>query len=639
MANIVINSKYKGKSFEEMIKPLAMYTDEYNDIEAGLSDLSTKSNVWDRLANAQDSPNAYNLYKGYSNDLAKAADSLAKQRLNPTSRKQLLDMKSRYSKEIIPIENAYTKKEKYTEEQRQASMKDSTLRFDKIAANTSLDEFLRNPQSSYDSISGAQITNEVAAQAQSLKQQLLQDPTKFKSKFAGIFGDSDYERILTYGLTPEDITKVVENKPDASSFLTNLVNNTVNSSKGKDWDNGEMSKYIKERAIMGLSAGIGSRKLDDLHNPDYDYVQKLSLQKQAQAAAATPPSDPGYAKDRWIDMFTESEGHKELLASKKQIDNLKQYKPVTDPATGKVYEDPFSFSTALYEKQKHYETEKIKVLGGKSGSSYFKTEETKKAEEAHLKKLETDLKAFEKSAGIKVPSPGEYANLAYSVGRLPGASVQIMEDAFNYKSRKSAYSQRMNIIADNTTPVGNEMINNFTNRLVNEAKLSTYREKPIYVYKVKSGSLTHGDKVDLADLPLEDVKGKSTMVRLGTLPSTIKGKDGEAYQTIQLQNGELYAVPASAIGSEIANVYSNYGGRGTNILETMDNFDKSGDYDALTNVVRETGTAIGGLILRNEFTKAPTTSEDMFPGYQSNVEAYEKAKAKEEARTLSGMKY
>ena len=78
--------------------------------------MAVKSNVWKGLANEQTDPTAYKMYKTYADDLETRAGMLAKEGLTPASRKSMLDMKTRYSSEITPIEQAYTTRQKQAEQ-------------------------------------------------------------------------------------------------------------------------------------------------------------------------------------------------------------------------------------------------------------------------------------------------------------------------------------------------------------------------------------------------------------------------------------------------------------------------------------------------------------------------------------------
>ena len=80
MANysFVSNAKFRPFSYQEMLQPLQAYTQEYNTIQEGMGELGTKADVFERMANEQTDPQAYAMYKQYSNDLAAQAESGSK---------------------------------------------------------------------------------------------------------------------------------------------------------------------------------------------------------------------------------------------------------------------------------------------------------------------------------------------------------------------------------------------------------------------------------------------------------------------------------------------------------------------------------------------------------------------------------
>ena len=122
MANIVLtnNAKFSPYTFDEMLKPLAMATQEYNTIEAGIAELGSKADLMRMYANEEPNSKVANMYNTYANDLDKQAESLARYGLNPASRSSLLGLKRRYSTEITPIETAVTRRRQLAEEQRKA---------------------------------------------------------------------------------------------------------------------------------------------------------------------------------------------------------------------------------------------------------------------------------------------------------------------------------------------------------------------------------------------------------------------------------------------------------------------------------------------------------------------------------------
>ena len=171
MARVIINStKFTPFSFEEMLKPIAIYGQEYRAQEDALSELNTKASIWEGMANEQSDPYAYKMYKKYADDLESRAGQLAREGLSLTSRKQMLDMKSRYSKEIVPIETAYKRREELAAEQRKAMLSNPTLFYQRDAASTSLDDFIKNPSLDYGAVySGALLTQQAGQIASNLK--------------------------------------------------------------------------------------------------------------------------------------------------------------------------------------------------------------------------------------------------------------------------------------------------------------------------------------------------------------------------------------------------------------------------------------------------------------------------------------
>ena len=109
MANMYLTStaKFKPYTFDEMIKPDVIYTQAYNQVEDTLSDLGIMAgDVGGKLDATRDADllNIYNTFKG---DLEGVSDELYNKGLTPDTRKKLANLKSRYSKEINPINDAY----------------------------------------------------------------------------------------------------------------------------------------------------------------------------------------------------------------------------------------------------------------------------------------------------------------------------------------------------------------------------------------------------------------------------------------------------------------------------------------------------------------------------------------------------
>jgi hypothetical protein len=230
-----------------------MATKAHQELESGLSDLATKASIWEEIADEQSDPYAYSLYKNYAKELSKQAEFLASNGLTPESRGVLSKMKSRYSSEITPIENAYTRRQTLAAEQRTARNKDATMLFDKDISTMSLDDFIKNPETSYTPYSGALIASQVSTATKSLAKAIKENPRKWKS----ILGGQYYETMMQKGYTPEEVLLASINDPKAPQDLRKIVEDVVNSTGIKDWDNPNALKQAYEYARQGLWDAIG----------------------------------------------------------------------------------------------------------------------------------------------------------------------------------------------------------------------------------------------------------------------------------------------------------------------------------------------------------------------------------------------
>lgn len=277
MANFsfVSGAKFRPFSYSEMLVPLQQATTAQMQLEDAYGELGTKADVFDRMANEQTDPQAYTMYKQYSNDLAKQAELLAKQGLTPASRQGLIDMKRRYSSEIVPIEQAYKRRQELVDEQRKLQAQDSTLLFDRPASTLSLDELISNPALSPQSYSGALLSKQVGTAAQNLAKEVRENPRKWRT----ILGNQYYETIMQKGFRPEEIMQAVQNNPEASPILQGIVEDAVGSSGIRNWNDENILNRAYDYARQGLWNAVGETQYQTLSNKAYDYAMRKSLAK------------------------------------------------------------------------------------------------------------------------------------------------------------------------------------------------------------------------------------------------------------------------------------------------------------------------------------------------------------------------
>lgn len=284
--SFVSNAKFRPFNYNELIQPLQAYTQEYNTIQEGMGELGAKAGIFERMANEQTDPQAYAIYKQYSNDLAKQAESLAKQGLTPASRQGLIDMKRRYSSEIVPIEQAYKRRQELIDEQRKLQAQDSTLLFDRPASTLSLDELIANPALSPQSYSGALLSKQVGTAAQNLAKEVRENPRKWRT----ILGNQYYETIMQKGFRPEEIMQAVQNNPEASPILQGIVEDAVGSSGIRSWGDENILNRAYDYARQGLWNAVGETQYQTLSNKAYDYAMQERLAAARKGKTEGTPS-------------------------------------------------------------------------------------------------------------------------------------------------------------------------------------------------------------------------------------------------------------------------------------------------------------------------------------------------------------
>lgn len=285
MANysLVINSRFSPFSYSEMLQPVLMATQAHQELENQYGELATKASVWEEMANEQTDPYAYKMYKTYANDLEEQAGQLAREGLNAASRRDMLNMRARYSKEITPIEQAYTARQKQAEEQQKALLQDPTLMLSRRASTTSLDDYIRNPQLAYESYSGKLITAQAASAASALAKEMQEKPRKWRS----ILGNSYYETMMQKGFSSQAVLQAIQDNPNAAPQLTRIVEDAINSSGVRNWgDQATIARAI-DYAKQGLWSAVGETQYQTLD----DWRAKMAEQEAMQIRADKRKAD------------------------------------------------------------------------------------------------------------------------------------------------------------------------------------------------------------------------------------------------------------------------------------------------------------------------------------------------------------
>lgn len=280
MANysLVVNSKFQPFSFDRYLQPYQIYGQNYKEIEEQYTDLSTKAGIWDSLANKQTDPRTYKMYKTYANDLKNQASQLASEGLNAVSRKNMLNMRTRYSKEIIPIEQAYNRKSKLAEEQRKLRAANPSIMFDRDFSSISLDDLLDNPELSYTLISGDDLYKKGKEAAISASSRMMNVSPALQGQYwkmrQGYGADAANKFLLNQSNIPE---------------LKDAINRIVSQS-GVTKEN--LSRAI-DYTISGIMSGIS---YNESYQANKGYIDPAERERLALAREQFE-----WSKDKWED--------------------------------------------------------------------------------------------------------------------------------------------------------------------------------------------------------------------------------------------------------------------------------------------------------------------------------------------------
>ena len=404
MANysLVIGSKFSPFSYQELLQPALMATQAHQELENQYSELATKASVWEEMANEQTDPYAYKMYKTYANDLEEQAGQLAREGLNAASRRDMLNMRARYSKEITPIEQAYTARQKQAEQQQQALLQDPTLMLSRRAATTSLDDYIRNPHLDYESYSGKLITAQAASAASALAKEMQEKPRKWRS----ILGNSYYEAMMQKGFSSQAVLQAIQDNPNAAPQLTRIVEDAINSSGVRDWGDQATIERAIDYAKQGLWSAVGETQYQTLQNQEYlNPLQRAQLAKLREEQNPPPKPKGGLGLNP-----------SNIYSSRELSKDEKKYKNALEKYSQYFYRDAGGRIKMTWKGWQEYNrnaTQKVTTTGSGSGTARLMNAETQ-LQGGRSKFTPTAFRTFMDSIGAKNVNgwqPGNFGNV------------------------------------------------------------------------------------------------------------------------------------------------------------------------------------------------------------------------------------
>ena len=282
MANygLVVNSTFQPFTYQELAAPLDRQELYHEKLAEEYDKMSAQADVLEAMgANDRDKGSgAYSRYKAYSDSLRKEADDLYRFGLNTESRQRLSNLRRRYNTDIVPIQNAWNKREQESAEQMKASLQNPSLMFTRNAANTSLDDYIRNPQGGYGVINGANITAQMSAMAKNLEKQIRQGDSTLEN-----IDPYTYNYIKRWGLDANTI-KDWRNSPILTKMFEQVMasNGVTPEALSQSANMQDIIDKSTGYAEMGMWNAIGKEEATQIEN----YGARLEAQAQKEIAVA-----------------------------------------------------------------------------------------------------------------------------------------------------------------------------------------------------------------------------------------------------------------------------------------------------------------------------------------------------------------
>ena len=298
--NLVVNSKFKPFSFQELLQPALMATEAHEKRQEQYDKLMEDSSKWGEQLDP--SSQAYGMWKSFQDEITQAADSLSSQGLTINNRKALSNVRKSYGEKIKAIEEADKRMQAQLALRQQMQAKDNSIEY---KSELNIDDFLHGKSGNNESLSGATMRAETADMASKLGQSIYSNPS-----FSKVMGGSYWQIAQANGYSPDVLGYIRsgewqnlahgKNASDADNKLYNdikqvadLYTSQINRTKGYSQD---AQTRLGEQIFQGLYSGLEKPKYDFQRNLDYMSAaerdasargwESINLEKEAQRERA-----------------------------------------------------------------------------------------------------------------------------------------------------------------------------------------------------------------------------------------------------------------------------------------------------------------------------------------------------------------
>lgn len=532
--SLTVNSTFNPYSLQELLPIYQANAQAQYQAEEAFSQLQMKADQWEKLANNAQDADVYSKYKSYSNQLKEAANDVLNNGINAASRRNLMNMRAQYASNIIPIEEAYNKRQQQAQVLWQARLQDPTL----IAQDPSelgLSYYMKNPSYTPQSYSGKLLTAQSAQAAQNLAKTL-------SSYGKGEPIDSYTNTFIQkHGLTRNDIQKYLNGETTATNKVLGAIYQQVyDSSQIGNWANENQRRQAANFIKQGMWSAIGQDTVQAMENfearENYKFNQQLALlQAQQQQTNDNLPINPTpiYIPEEQKEADEMREKYKQYFYTKNGRTYLSQkgreeYEKQTttnepvkyDSKTGKWY---YVRSSMVHSgMQGEVSGNKQYVAKGAKIEYEGNTPVVKiNTGQSQFRNLLDSLGAQKYLGKGKNWQPGNVGNLwsKYISTGVKGDAKRFME--YNYALNEDQQKAYKNAII--TANLGNDKV---------------YESK----FNRKTQKFERGNSIDLSDLATDENKYTITDIRMSTFGNTAIVQDkkkGKVYR-IALPSGINY---------------------------------------------------------------------------------------------------
>lgn len=272
--SIVSNARFRPFSYDEIVKPLVQYKEAYDKAEADYTNLAMQTEAWRDIANQENSPVAYKMYKTYSDDLSRMVDDFSKG-MTLSNRGALMGLKRRYASEITPIARASEAFDKAEAFRADIKAKNPNAVFE-IDRYNSIDDFLGGRRANNTYWDGDAAMKRVAAKAEALGRSLYSNPT------AKLFlNGQQYQISQLNGISPDELTQILLKSENINTEAGKQMRRIIDDELGSI----DMNRYSSEGQSR-INNIIATGMYAGLAKPTYNYVANGEYMSKAERDAS-----------------------------------------------------------------------------------------------------------------------------------------------------------------------------------------------------------------------------------------------------------------------------------------------------------------------------------------------------------------